>query len=471
MNRTKHRAPSHFPLLPLFCCLLLIVPVLLGLVIEDQPSEGSGNELSITVHPLEGDGGIHKTPVAVPLFVNLGSARDVDNLSRKMADLLTDDLNLTGYLEVLDRTVYLEDPTTAGIKIGEFDFDPWRLIHAVYLFKVGFDISGSKIKLTCRMYDVASQSLLMGYEVTEKYGNWRKAVHRFANEVAYSLTGTEGIFGTRITYTSGPPMKQEIHVIDLDGSHHQQLTNLGALAMSPDWSPDARKIVFAAQEEARAALYIVDVRTRKVKMIGTWDGIVLAPKFSPSGSRIAVVLSKDGNAEIYTISPEGGTPKRLTVSWGIEMFPEWSPDGKQLLFISDRAGGPQVYRMNADGSEVERVTFIGSYNQSPAWSPNNEWIAYAGREAGTFDLLLTRPDGMGDVIKLTDGMGGRNEYPNFSPDGRHLVYSSTRGNPNRSFAVFVTNVDGSFTKRLTSGSGNDKSPSWSPRLLKSTRNH
>jgi TolB protein len=459
---------KQIPIIPLIICISLALPLLLGLVIDEQPSSDS-QDLSITVNPLAGDEGIRKTPVAVPLFLNLGQAKDKDNLTRKMADLLKDDMNLTGYLEVLDRSVYLEDPSNTGIKTGQFDFDAWRLIHAVYLFKVGFEVTGAKITLTCRMYDVGSQSLLMGYEVTENYANWRTAVHRFANEVVYSLTGAEGIFGTRLAYTSGPALKQEIYAIDLDGSNKKRVTNLGIMCMSPDWSPDGRKIVFVAQGEFGAACYLADTKTGKVKKLGAWDGVVLSPKFSPSGSRIALTLSKDGNAEIYTIGPEGGTPRRLTVSWGIEMFPEWSPKGDQIVFVSDRAGGPQIYRMQADGSKVERITFIGSYNQSPAWSPTSEWIAYAGREAGTFDLLLTRPDGMGDVIKLTDGMGGRNEYPNFSPDGRHIAYSSTRGG--KGFGLFITSVDGSYTKRLTSGGGNDKSPSWSPRLLKSTRNH
>lgn len=458
---------KRIPLIPILCSIVLLIPILMGLVIEEQPSGDSG-ELSVTVNPTGGEAGIHKTPVAVPLFVNLGSGKDSDNLSRKMADLLTDDLNLTGYLEVLERAVYLEDPSTSGIKMGEFDFDAWRLIHSVYLFKVGFDITGSRIKLTCRMYDVSSQSLLMGFEVTDKYENWRKAVHKFSNEVVYSLTGVEGIFGTKIAYTSGPALKQEIYSIDLDGANQTRMTNMGIMCMSPDWSPDGRKIVFVGQGDEGGACYLLDVQTRNVKKLGEWDGVVLTPKFSPSGSRISLSLSKDGNAEIYTISPEGGTPKRLTVSWAIEMFPEWSPDGRQMAFVSDRAGGPQIYKMNADGSEVSRLTFVGTYNQAPAWSPTNEWIAYAGRESGTFDLLLTRPDAMGDVIKLTDGMGGRNEYPNFSPDGRHIAYSSTRGG--KGFGIFITNVDGSYTKRLTSGTGNDKSPSWSPRLLKSTRN-
>ncbi len=468
MKENTWKNPNrHSPFIPLSLIIILFIPIVLGLVIEDD-SNTNDTDLSITVNPTGNGSGIRKTSVAVPLFLNLGTGKDPDNLSRKMADLLKDDINLTGYLEVIDRAVYLEDPSTSVIKIGEFYFYPWRLIHAVYLFKVGFDISGSKIKLTCRMYNVSNKSLEIGFEVTENYKNWRKAVHRFANEIAYSLTGTEGIFGTRIAYCSGPNSKQEIHIMDLDGSNNIRMTNLGIQTMSPDWSPDGRKIVFSAQDDDGDGLYLLDVKTRKVKLVGKWPGIVLTPKFSPSGSKIAVCLSKDGNAEIYTVSPRGGTPTRLTVSWVIEIWPEWSPDGKKLLYVSDKSGSPHVFRMNTDGTETERVTYIGSYNQSPAWSPTNEWIAYAARESGTFDLMLTRPNGGGDVIKLTDGLGGRNEYPNFSPDGRHIIYSSTRSRG--SFGLFITNTDGSYTKRLTSGKGNDKSPSWSPRLLKSTRN-
>ena len=454
-------------LAPVLIVLVLMVPMLMGLVIEGEDEGKTDQDIAITVNPLSYGEGIRKTPVAVPLFVNLGTTKDRDNLGKKMADLLGDDIDLTGFLETRPRTVYLEDPSTAGINEGEFDYDAWRLIKVVYLFKVGFDISGSRIKLTCKMYNVGQQSLMMGFEVTEKYENWRAAVHRFANEIVYHLTGQEGIFGTKIAYASGPTLKQEINVVDLDGSDKKQLSNLGLLSMSPDWSPDGKKIAFASQGEFEAAAYILDVATKDVFKLGTWDGVVLTPKWSPSGSRLAIALSKDGNTELYTISPDGSNLKRLTVTFSIEMFPEWSPDGKNLLFVSDRSGGPQIFRMKADGTEPVRITYIGAYNQSPSWSPTNEWIAYAGRESGTFDLLLTRPEGGGDVIKLTDGMGGRNEYPEFSPDGRHIAYSSTRGSGQ--FGLFITNTDGSFTKRLTSGSGNDKSPSWSPRLLKSTR--
>src|ERR1700675_892714 len=44
---------------------------------------------------------------------------------------------------------------------------------------------------------------------------------------------------------------------------------------------------------------------------------------------------------------------------------------------------------------------------------------------GRFDIF-TIPVGGGDPTQMTDG-NGSNEYPSWSPDGRYLAFSSTRG--------------------------------------------
>jgi len=60
--------------------------------------------------------------------------------------------------------------------------------------------------------------------------------------------------------------------------------------------------------------------------------------------------------------------------------------------------------------------------------------------------------------KLTDR--GSNEDPSWSPDGFHLVFSSTREGKKE---IYLMNWDGSDPQRLTFGGGNF-SPAWSPRI-------
>jgi TolB protein len=56
---------------------------------------------------------------------------------------------------------------------------------------------------------------------------------------------------------------------------------------------------------------------------------------------------------------------------------------------------------------------------------------------------------------LTHG-AGRNENPNFAPDGRHLVFASNR---NGKMQVFTMLADGTEVKPLTS-QGRNEMPIW-----------
>jgi len=80
-----------------------------------------------------------------------------------------------------------------------------------------------------------------------------------------------------------------------------------------------------------------------------------------------------------------------------------------------------------------------------------------GKGSGSkFDIFLVNPYGT-KIERLTID-SGNNENPSWAPNGRHIVYSSTR---NKGSDIYMINSDGTGEIRLTTGL-RCYSPSWSP---------
>ena len=152
----------------------------------------------------------------------------------------------------------------------------------------------------------------------------------------------------------------------------------------------------------------------------------------------------------------GADVRRLTNHPGIDTTPTWSPQGHQIAFTSDRTGSPQIYVVGVDGTGLRRITFE-SYCDRPTWSPApyNE-IAYSSRTGRGHDIKVVDL-ATNEVRQLTFGQGS-NESPSYSPNGRHLAFTSTRGGGDKQ--IWLIGRDGRGLRRLTS-LGNNEMPSWS----------
>lgn len=287
----------------------------------------------------------------------------------------------------------------------------------------------------------------------------RQMAHRLADELVYRYTGEPGIAKTKIAFVSEQGGSRELYVMDYDGYGPRQVTADGFLSLMPRWSPDRRHIVFTTyRSRTKQDIDAIELATGKRATLVSMPGLNITPAFSPDGTDLVFASSNEGNAEIYKLSLRTKTLTRLTVNNGGDLSPAWAPSGRELAFVSDRGGSPQVYLMNADGSNVRRLTFEGDHNAAPAWSPRGNWIAYVCRgQDRQYKLCLISPDGQ-KRIQITSGQGV-DDSPSWSPDGRHLVFSSTAGGKSH---IYMINNDGTDLERLTSGGAHHSAPSWSP---------
>ncbi len=151
--------------------------------------------------------------------------------------------------------------------------------------------------------------------------------------------------------------------------------------------------------------------------------------------------------------------RRLTPpNRAIDVSPVPSPDGSEVVFCSNRGGGPQIYRMGIDGSNARRISFVTSnYCTSPSWSPVGDKIAFVCRADGNFQLFVSDSDGS-NAVQLTSS--GSNEDPEFSPDGRYIVFATTSFGGG--YGIALMRIDGTNLKQLAKSRSGDFEPAWGP---------
>ena len=398
-----------------------------------------------------------RLPIAIQDIKNLGGLGAHSDIGGNLRDIFAHDLEFSGLFNIIDKKAYIEDPNKQPYDI---DFKDWQVIGADALIKGILIEEEEGVTVEFKLFDTFQAKMLVGRRYIGKKADVRRIAHKFANEVMEALTGEKGIFETRFMFVSNISGSKEIYIADYDGYNIKQITKNNAINLSPQWSPDGKKILYTSYKEGQPYLYMLELATGREIRLSNQPGINIGARWSPSGKEIALTLSKDGNPELYLLELEGMRLKRLTNNWAIDVSPSWSPDGKRLVFISDIGGNPHIYMINSAGTGLTRLTYNGKYNSAPAWSPKGDKIAFARLTGGHFDIWAINADGTGET-QLTSNSGD-NEYPSWSPDGRHIIFSSTRESMP---GIYTMRDNGADQKRVIMESGKRgsfTSPAWSP---------
>jgi Tol biopolymer transport system component len=196
------------------------------------------------------------------------------------------------------------------------------------------------------------------------------------------------------------------------------------------------------------------------------------------GGRPRYLWDFDPHMELYVVNFNGTGMKRLTDSPGYDAEGSYSPDGKQIVFTSSRDGDPDIYVMDADGSNVRQVTNTAGYDGGPFFSPDGKWIIFRSDRQKEHMLQLfaipadSKPGANNGEVQLTNNLEHVNWCPYFHPSGKYLIWSGadySKGRTGAHFNLFTMELDWSGgtvkagdVNQITHSSAADILPVFSP---------
>ena len=235
-----------------------------------------------------------------------------------------------------------------------------------------------------------------------------------------------------------------------------------------DLTPSGKSIIFNAAGTGGNALYTLDLLTLKVHDLTHSPVLENAPTFSPDSRRIVYAAAPTGSqsTHLYTYSLADKTRKQLTDNTAVyDDMASFSADGTQIVFARASLHRPysmggwtwdhwDIYAMRSDGTGLHRLTSQQYYTVfHPRFAPNSKAIVYSAISGGVgagalaTDIFQVGLTGKGLPKPLTSN--GHSSAPVFTPDGNYIVYICDATTP-YDYEIWSMGHDGTHPVQLTS---------------------
>lgn len=209
----------------------------------------------------------------------------------------------------------------------------------------------------------------------------------------------------------------EIYSYDLIRKTFQPLAPAPGYDAEASYSPDGSKIVFASNRHA----YTEELTDAEKKLL---------------------IEQPSQFLELYVMNADGSNVKRLTHTWGYDGGPFFSPDGREVIF---RRFGPdgrnsEIFALTLDTLKERQLTQMGAMAWAPFYHPTGDYYVFAVAGLGgehAFELYLADTQSKHAPVRVTYDRGF-DGLPVFTPDGKTLIWSSTRADGSTAQLVAAT---------------------------------
>ena len=410
-----------------------------------------------------------RTKIRVPIWSNEGLAEYLSSNWDTKADMVMRDIAVHERMPSVKELNYF-----MAYKGGQ---SLWRFIAGKYgREKIG-DVFRS-MKITQNAEKGYERALGMNYEdLTTKWHKYLKKEywsdvknrdpledmsekltdHKKANNF-YNISPALSPDGSMVAVLTDQNGYFDIHILDaitgkrikklVKGNRSVDFEELKWLQPGLSWSPDNKKIVFAAKAGKGDVLHVIDIESRKSEKYELDIEGVFSASWSPKGNEIAFVGQSGSSSDIFLYDLEKKSSRKITDDIFSDSFPTWNSEGTKIAFVSDRGdwidgeydkpmyshdyGQTDIYTVDVSTKTINRVTNT-QYNEThPAWLGAADKIFYTADFNGIWNLYLhpmkenQENNYLSEPYAVTNVLTGL-QQPTLSKDGSLLIFAGYSG--------------------------------------------
>src|SRR6266700_3858605 len=205
---------------------------------------------------------------------------------------------------------------------------------------------------------------LYDYDIYEANADGSDA-RRLTTNPEYDAEATLSPDGKTIVFMSLRDADLDIYTMSVDGSNLRRLTTTLGYDGGPFFSPDGKQIVYRAYHPQTAAdssdyraliaqhlvrpvrmdIWVMDADGAHQRQVTNLGGASFAPYFHPDGKRIIFASNyknpRSRNFDLFLVNVDGSGLEQITTSPEFDAFSMFSPDGRKLVWASNRNGQVQ----------------------------------------------------------------------------------------------------------------------------------